>query len=694
MGAGARCVLYLFGLSSLSHALLCFNAEEEGYGEGCLGADVGEDAADSISVDVFPFRVDPEAFQKSFPEKREQDQEEALSAFLTAVYPPEIRRSEPSASSGAEVHNAGVIEQIAYENLTAARAQVLKIYDEYMGRYGFMCRSSYVASGDIESLRENIRRRFESVRQSREYDDLSSVKRSIEEICFYIHVKAQANRGGEGDAMLESGSPIVEKLRRKFVEEDLDCTGGASTMLASISRDLLSEGNFSKLVAYRKRELLKDVAVSILDYSEDPADGREDHLQVHRVNGYTRGVVESFSLLKDESDTGFFSMNYSDAELSRYRSEVFSSIGREDFSMNFADRIVASVVSDLPYADPRQVGGDEYAEFVDDIAYELEKLGFADRFCVIDVNVVPPALGGVVFASDPETYRVINRFDRFLYFLRYAVLYELGSAEVIEGKCGIFDNITEPDIFKVPFTCFSLVASGRAISSDELQALLTHFDTPLAKAQATVLVMKTAIKFGYEMDSVSPEEFVSRSLTAENLGYMLSALLPEMNEGMLNSFCSIMWEKCDSEHFEEKFGVRSPTELMQLLIYKAPTAQRDRIIGVLGEKYEIALPSSPYYFEPPQPSFRNRSPPPSSLSTHPLFPHSPLFYIGVAVIGAGLVLGACYLLGVVMGSAFLSETASHIGSTILEMGARTTFIFFLYETSRAGFDSVCDWVLH
>ena len=298
MGAEARCMLYLFGLSSLPRVALCFEAEE------CSGVGSGVDAADSISVDVFPFRVNPEAFQKSFPEKREQDQEEALSAFLTVVYCPESRRSEPSASS-AEVNNAGVIERITPKNLTAARAQVLKIYDEYMGRYGFTCRSSYAHDG-TEALRENIRRRFESVRQSREYDDLSSVKRSIEEICFYIHVKAQDNRGGEGDAILESGSPIVEKLRRKFVEEDLDCTGGASTVLVSISRDLLSEGNFSKLVAYRKRELLKDVAVSILDYSEDRVDGREDHFQVHRVNGYTRGVVESFSLLKMRVIQGFF----------------------------------------------------------------------------------------------------------------------------------------------------------------------------------------------------------------------------------------------------------------------------------------------------------------------------------------------------------------------------------------------------
>ena len=135
-------------------------------------------AAGCVSADVFPFRVDPGAFQKSFPEKEDQDQGEAFSAFLAAVYSPE-----------------DVIRDIGFRTLTKAGTQVLKIYDEYMGRYSFKCGVSF--SGHTQSLRRNIEKRFFGVGLCLgllSYANLSSIKRSIEEICFYIYVKAQINR--------------------------------------------------------------------------------------------------------------------------------------------------------------------------------------------------------------------------------------------------------------------------------------------------------------------------------------------------------------------------------------------------------------------------------------------------------------------------------------------------------------------
>ena len=378
--------------------------------------------------------------------------------------------------------------------------------------------------------------------------------------------------------------------------------------MSYIARSLLSEGNFHKLVADKKRELLKDVAVSMLDYSGRSGKGRSDSSQVHNVNNYTRMVVEDFSLLKDESDTRLFCIDCSDVELSRYRSEIFSSIRRDDFSMNFADRIAASMMSGIPYADPRLVGGDKYAEFIDSIKYELERLGFADRFCVIDVSDVngedrpldSTALGRMVFDLDPETGELVNRYDRFLYFLKYAALYELGSAEVVEGRCGIFDNVTEPDIFKVPYNCFALVASGHDIPSSEL---LSHFATRASKSQAAVLMIETAVKFGYRIDSISPEE-LSESLADEDIGY---------------------------------------AGLVQRLVDRPPAARVDRIAGALGEDCEAAEADSPCAAPLPSHSLPVRSGPSNSLALS----------IGAGILGAGLV---------AVGSLVLRQCLSHGGS--------------------------------
>ena len=125
---------------------------------------------------------------------------------------------------------------------------------------------------------------LENVRRYHVCADLSSIKRSIEEVCFYIYVQAQINRENGGADTLEAGSPIIEEIRRKFEVGDLHCTGGTSTVLSYIARSLLSEGNFHKLVADKKRELLKDVAVSILGYSGRRNGERDDILQVHSVN--------------------------------------------------------------------------------------------------------------------------------------------------------------------------------------------------------------------------------------------------------------------------------------------------------------------------------------------------------------------------------------------------------------------------
>ena len=551
--------------------------------------------AAAVGADVFPFRVDPVAFQKSFPEEEDQNQGEAFSAFLASVYSPE-----------------DVIRDISPQTLEMARAQVLKIYDEYMGRYGFRCQTSF--DDPPQDLRRRIKERF-----SREYlggisccADLSSIKRSIEEVCFYIYMKGRASREHGDAAVLEDGSPIIEEIRRKFEEEDLHCTGGTSTVLSYISRSLLSEGNFHKLVADKKRELLKDVAVSILGYSG--RSGSDDILQVHRVGGYTRRIVEDFNLLKDESDTGFWGRNCSDDELSRYRSEIFSSIRRDDFSMNFADRIAASMVSGIPYADPRLVGGDRYAEFIDSIKYELERLGFADRFRIIDVSdangedrpLDSAALGRMVFDLDPETGELINRYDRFLYFLKYAALYELGSAEVVEGRCGIFDNVTEPDIFKVPYICFASVALGHDISSDEL---LSHFASQASRSQAAVLMIETAVKFGYRIDSIPPEE-LSESLADEDIGY---------------------------------------AGLVQQLVDRPPAAQVDRIAGALWEDWEAAEAAPPVCSGPS--AFR--------------------IGVGVLAIGAGILGIGALAVKTLLGPGHLSSVmlallfASNIGKIVV-----------------------------
>ena len=96
-------------------------------------------AAGCVLSDVFPFRVDPVAFQKSFPEEEDQNQGEAFSAFLAAVYSPE-----------------DVIRDISPQTVAKARAQVLKIYDEYMDRYGFTMPSSSLSGRTPQILRRNI----------------------------------------------------------------------------------------------------------------------------------------------------------------------------------------------------------------------------------------------------------------------------------------------------------------------------------------------------------------------------------------------------------------------------------------------------------------------------------------------------------------------------------------------------------